>query len=54
LEIAGAAVNSPSEVTASIGRMTPGDSAVIKVWRYRAVTDVEVVVAAGSAASQPL
>ncbi|ALQ04709.1 hypothetical protein AK973_4260 [Pseudomonas brassicacearum] len=47
-------MNSPSEVTAIIGRMTPGDSALIKVWRYRAVTDVKVVVADGSAASQPL
>ncbi|AEV61952.1 DegP [Pseudomonas ogarae] len=54
LEVAGAAVNSPVEVTAIIGRMTPGDSALIKVWRYRTVTDVKVVVADGSAASQPL
>lgn len=50
LEVAGAVVNSPSEVTAIIGRMTPGDSASIKVWRYRAVTDVRVVVSDGSAA----
>ncbi|WP_253476460.1 PDZ domain-containing protein [Pseudomonas kilonensis] len=50
LEIAGAAVNSPSEVTAIIGRMTPSDSALIKVWRYRAVTDVRVVVSDGSTA----
>ena len=50
LEIAGATVNSPSEVAAIIGRMTPGDSALIKVWRYRAVTDVRVVVSDGSTA----
>ncbi|AXA52919.1 PDZ domain-containing protein [Pseudomonas thivervalensis] len=50
LEIAGAAVNNPSEVTAIIGRMTPGDSASMKVWRYRAVNDVRVVVSGGSTA----
>jgi serine protease Do len=55
LEIAGAAVNSPSEVTAIIGRMTPGGSALIKVWRHRAVTDVRVVVSEdSSAAARPL
>ncbi|KQW17996.1 serine protease [Pseudomonas sp. Root401] len=55
LEIAGAAVNSPAEVTAIIGRMTPGDSALIKVWRYRAVTDVRVIVSdESSAAARPL
>lgn len=50
LEIAGAAVNNPSEVTAIIGRMTPGESALIKVWRYRAATDVRVVVSDESTA----
>lgn len=44
LEIAGTPVNSPPEVTAIIGRMTPGDNASLKVWRYRAVTDVRIEV----------
>ncbi|WP_095058024.1 PDZ domain-containing protein [Pseudomonas sp. Irchel s3f7] len=44
LEIAGTPVNSPPEVTAIISRMTPGDNASIKVWRYRAVTDVRIEV----------
>lgn len=44
LEIAGTPVNNPAEVTAIISRMTPGDNASIKVWRYRAVTEVRIEV----------
>jgi serine protease Do len=54
LEIAGKTVNSPSDVTTIISRMSPGESASLKVWRYRTVTDVRVVVSDGANADQPL